>query len=130
MFDYLFYRLFVFYKTREPKSGPIFTASLYFSFFQFLLIYLAFMLVAIFTNGEITINNIGLSKREIKAFGLMVLIGLPSWNYVRYKSRAAALELKYRNHPLNKKLKLWMIMLLCWGIIFFPFGLKAVLRAI
>lgn len=130
MFDYLFYRLHAYFKRSEKQNGPISFAALNLTFIQLLLVYLVYTTTAVFTDNRYSILALGLEKSVLQAIFIVVFLGVDLLNYFKYKRLVMVLEARYRNHPLNKKLKLWMIMLLCWGIIFFPFGLKAILRAL
>jgi len=136
MFDYIFYRLYKLYKTKEKESdGPtIFSAILCLSFLQFLLLVCITMSIDAFviaiSETQYSFLSAILHKYSKSEQNLTVLILFSLWNihnYFYYKKKYKKLIIKYKNHPLNNKFKPWMLYFVAVGFIAFPIFLYKIL---
>lgn len=121
MFDYIFYRLYSFYDKKEKGVTPISTAVMYLSFLQILIVFFFYMVVNISLNARIALKELPVNDTYLK-------IGIVVFNYVIYKRKHKALIGKFRNHPLNKKFKVWMLYIIGAGLFLLPFLYREVLK--
>ena len=112
------------YLKKEKGGSPAYSASIYLTFLQILLIFSIFMTLNVFLEGRILLKNLSIDETLIKALGVLFMIGLNTFNYLHYKEKADALKSKYKNHPLNKRFKIWMLYLVALSLLCFPFALK------
>lgn len=128
MFDYIFYRLYSFYYKKEKGSTPISTAAMYLSFLQILMGFFLYMILNITLNGKIALKELPINGSYLKigivVFGLL----LDVFNYIIYKRKYKTLVDKFRNHPLNNRLKVWMLYILGAGLFLLPFLYRAILQ--
>lgn len=130
MFDYLFYRIYSFYSKKEKGGTPISTAAMYLSFLQILMVFFVYMIINISLSGKISISTLSNNEYLLK-FGIVVFaLLLDVFNYVIYKRKHKALVWKFRNHPLNKKLKLWMLFIIGAGLFLLPLLYRELLKMI
>jgi len=125
MFDYIFYTLYKYYNEKEKGQSPIHTASMYVSFMQLLMIYFLFMMIDVFINLNYLRRSLNISDTSGYMFIVGLLLSLFTINYFRYKRKIRALESRFKNHPLNKKFKVWMIILIMAGLFILPPILRA-----
>lgn len=131
IFDYLFYRLYSFYSTKDKKGSPLFTSILYLSFVQIIFIYLVIAVYFITTKDYFNIlgwlrQNKGLAKAAL----VIILLILEGFNYLRYGNREKREKVisRYRANRLNQRLKVWMLIPLVAFLIFLPFILSRVIK--
>jgi uncharacterized membrane protein len=124
IFDYLFYRLYSFYSTKDKKGSPLFTSVLYLSFVQIIFIYIVIAMYFITTKDYFNIlswlrQNKGLSKGVF----VLILLLLEVFNYLRYGNRQNRDKLisRYKSNRLNRSLKVWMLVPFVAFLIFLPF---------
>jgi hypothetical protein len=120
MFDYIFFRLYSFYNIKENGVSPIFTAVIFLSFLQILLVYFIYMVVNITLNGEITIKELPINRNYLKIGIVVATLLLEVFNYVIYKRKYKALIIKYSNHSFNQKFKMWMLLIIGAGLFLLP----------
>ena len=136
MFDYIFYRLYKLYKTKEKDSdvSTIFSATLYLSFLQYLLLLCIIMstdafVIAIsetrYSFSTALFQTYPKPKAELAILILFVLWNI--YNHFYYKKKYKELIVKYKNHPLNNKFKPWMLYFVAVGFIAFPIFLYKML---
>lgn len=130
MFDYIFYRLFSFYNKKEKGSTPISTAAMFLSFLQILIAYFFYMIVSITLNGKIALEKLPINGAYLKIGIVVFALFLDLYNYIIYKRKYKTLVDKYRNHPWNKKFKIWMLYFLGAGLFLLPFLYKAILKMV
>ena len=128
MFDYIFYRLYVLYNKKEKGSAPISSAAVFLSFLQILTAFFIYMVVNISLRGKIDIKQLLINDDSIKLGLVIVAILLDVFNYFFYKNRIGLLLEKYRNSPLNRKFKVWMLYLIGTALFLFPFLYGALLK--
>jgi len=128
MFDYIFYRLYSFYDRKEKGITPISTAAMYLSFLQILMVFFLYMVVNISLNGKIALKELPINDAYLKIGIVVFALLLNVFNYVIYKKKHKALIEKFRNHPLNKKFKVWMFYIVGAGLFLLPFLYRAVLK--
>lgn len=128
MFDYIFYRLYSFYDKKEKGVTPISTAAMYLSFLQILMVFFLYMVVNISLNGKIALKELPINDTYLKIGLVVFALLLDVFNYVIYKRKHKALIGKFRNHPLNKKFKVWMLYIVGAGLFLLPFLYRAVLE--
>ena len=128
MFDYIFYRLYSFYDKKEKGVTPISPAAMYLSFLQILMVFFLYMVVNISLNGKIALKELPINDTYLKIGIVVFALLLDVFNYVIYKRKYKALIGKFRNHPLNKKFKVWMLYIVGAGLFLLPFLYRAVLK--
>ena len=128
MFDYIFYRLYSFYDKKEKGVTPIATAAMYLSFLQILMVFFLYMVVNISLNGKIALKELPINDTYLKIGIVVFALLLDVFNYVIYRRKHKALIGKFRNHPLNKKFKVWMLYIVGAGLFLLPFLYRAVLK--
>ena len=109
MFDFVFYRLNLFYEKREKGSDTIWTATFYVTILQFLILYSAFIFIDIFTNK--TLSNILLGGNKMLAIiiSLVAIVLLFLFNCNRYHRKHDIIVSKYEKHPANRWFKIWIV---------------------
>lgn len=131
MFDYMFYRLYSFYEEKEKGGASTFTAALYLSFLQFLVLYSIIATFQVVTKDSFSTREL-LQQYEpySKYLVLSILILLEIFNYLRYrkKDKQESLQRRFKNHPLNKILKLWMFLTLGVFLIGLPILIHYVIK--
>ncbi|PCH67911.1 MAG: hypothetical protein COC06_10445 [Bacteroidales bacterium] len=128
MFDYIFYRLYSFYDKKEKGVTPISTAAMYLSFLQILIVFFFYMVVNISLNARIALKELPVNNTYLKIGIVVFALLLDVFNYVIYKRKHKALIGKFRNHPLNKKFKVWMLYIIGAGLFLLPFLYREVLK--
>ena len=119
--NYIFYRLYKHYN----KENPIFTASIYISALEIIMIYFVFMMYnAIFYHksliGRDFFLKFGISQEEGKLYALLFYVILQLANYLYYKDKIKNYDIRFANHPMNKWFKLWMLYFIGLFLFFFP----------
>ena len=119
--NYIFYRLYKHYN----KENPIFTAAIYISVFEGLLLYFLIMMYnAIFYHerilGKEFFLKFGISQKEGKLYSILFFVVLQLINYLYYKNRVKNYEVRFTNHPMNKWFKMWMLYVVGLFLFFFP----------
>ena len=130
MFDYIFYRLYTFYDKKEKGITPISTAALYLSVLQILMMFFAFMIINITLKGKIALKELPIDSAYLKIGFVVFALLLNLINYIKYKRKHKTLVDKFRNHPLNKKFKVWMLYILGAGLFLLPFLYRAILKMV
>jgi len=130
MFDYIFFRLYCFYYKNEKRSTPVSTAALYLSVLQILMIFSLYMLVNISLKGKIALKELPMDGAYLKLGFVVFALLLNLFNYIIYKRKHKTLVEKFRNHPLNKKFKVWMLYILGAGLFLLPFLYRAILKMV
>lgn len=128
MFNYIFYRLYIFYDKKEKGSTPISTAAMYLSFLQILVIFFLYMVINISLEGKIAIKELLINSNYLKIGIVVAALLLDVFNYIIYKRKHKALIQRYRNHPLNKRFKVWMLYFVGAGLFLLPFLYRAILK--
>ncbi len=130
MFDYIFYRLYTFYDEKEKGSTPISTAALYLSVLQILMVFSLYMIINISLKGKIALKDSSNDGAYLKIGFVIVALILNLFNYIIYKKKHKILVDKFRNHPLNKKFKVWMLYILGAGLFLLPFLYSTILKMV
>jgi len=130
MFDYIFYRLYCFYYKNEKGRTPVSTAVLYLSVLQILILFFLYMLINISLKGKISLKELQIDGAYLKLGFVVFALLLNLLNYINYKRKYKTLVEKFKNHPLNKKLKLWMLYIIGAGLFLFPFLYSAILKIV
>ncbi len=136
MFNYIFYRLYKLYRVKEKESAKvtIFNTVGIVSLLQVLLLFSIIMsvngLVMYFSSTHYNFLSIlrRYSKLDIKIIVVILFISWDTFNYFYYKKRYKKLIIKYKNHPMNKKFKPWMLYFISIGFLAFPFFLNKFLK--
>lgn len=110
MFNYYFYRIYTFYKSKDDI--PLARGIFYVTLLQIFLIGSIIIVFNSFAHGLISDKNI--DKGIIRISGIILIIALCVFNYIRYskKERIDKLREKYEGRKMNKYFKLWMLFLL------------------
>ncbi len=127
MFDYIFYRLYVFYNKKEKGISPISTATIYLTFFQALIVFFIYMMINFSLNQGISTDKFQINKTYFKISITIVAILIQTLNYFYYKKKLDKIKLRYQSSSVNKKFKLWMFVVLCLGLFTLPFIYKVIL---
>lgn len=118
--NYIFYRLYKHYN----KENPIFTAAIYITMFEILIIYFVFMMFnAVFYPERRFGEELSLKYHvhdNGKLFALTLYFILHLINYLIYRKKVEQYEIRFANHPMNKWFKLWMLYFLGLFLFFFP----------
>ena len=119
MFDYFVYRVYHAYENwNKGKVNSLFLASLFLFVFQFLILLSIYNFILIFTDGYVSIGNI--SGKALK-IGYVIVAVLISFLYYRhYQKKIHKIEEKYKNHPANRWVKIWMFVVLALFLVFSP----------
>jgi hypothetical protein len=107
------------------KENPIFTAAIYISVFEGLVLYFLIMMYnAIFYHerilGKEFFLEFGISQKEGKLYSILFFVVLQLTNYLYYKNRVKNYEARYTNHPMNQWFKMWMLYVVGLVLFFFP----------
>lgn len=130
MFDYFFYRLYILYRNKEKGINPISTSAIYLSFLQLLILFSIVMSINITFHGSLTNDLSDINKIILKIGIVIFLFLIYVFNYFYYKRKHKVLLTRFKNHPLNKKFKEWMLFFLGIGLLIFPFVYKELLKLI
>ena len=119
--NFIFYRLYKHYN----KEYPIFTAAIYISALEILMIYFIFMMFnAVFFHenllGKEMFLKYGISQSAGKLYAVIFYVLLHLSNYLYYRNRVKSYDTRFANHPMNKWFKLWMLYFIGLFLFFFP----------
>lgn len=128
MFDYIFYRLYIFYNEKENGVTPISTAALYLSVLQILMVFCIYMIINISLHGKISLKEIPINSNYLKIGVVVAALILEAVNYIIYKRRYRVLIRKYRDHSLNRKITMWMIYVFGVMLFLLPFLYRIILN--
>lgn len=120
MFDFIFYRLNLFYEKREKGSDTIWTAAFYVTILQFLILYSAFIFIDIFTNKALSNILLGGNKMLAIIISLVAVVLLFLFNRNRYRRKQDLIVGKYEKHPANQWFKIWMVAALMMLLLLSP----------
>lgn len=119
MFDYFVYRVYHAYEKRHKgKVNSLFLASLFLFVFQFLILLSIYNFILIHTDGNVSIGNI--SGKAIKIGFVIVAVLIAFLYYRHYQKKIHKIEEKYKNHPANQWVKIWMFVVLALFLTFSP----------
>jgi len=119
MFDYFVYRVYRAYeKKHKGVVNSIFLASLFLFIFQFLILLSIYNFILIFTDGYVSIKNI--SSKALKIGFVIVAILFAFFYYRHYQKKIHKIEEKYKHHPANRWVKIWMFVVLALFLVFSP----------
>jgi hypothetical protein len=105
-FDYIFYRIYVFYKNKKDPN-PIMMTLNFIGVIQIVMLLVLVVFIQKFTSLSLSVI-----ERRYYWVGIFVLgVGIYSLNAGRYMHKKYYLDLVKINasHPLNKKVKNWVI---------------------
>lgn len=126
MFKYLYYRYYQHYiKGKESDKTARFSASIALAMTQF------FLILCILLTIELFVNTSGFREKYSRIIApLFLAIGciLIIFNYKWYGNKTESLKERYKNSPINKWLKMWMIIVLNFMLLLFPFILGSLIR--
>lgn len=107
-FDYIFYRIYTFYK-RKGDGQPIIQSLNFISISQLVCVFTTLQLIEKLSNGKINVSLLGQNTFWVLWASLMVAVYV--FNVLRYvpKGRRKRVMDNYWNSPLNIRLKTWMI---------------------
>lgn len=120
MFDFIFYRLYLFYEKREKGGDSVWTASLYVTILQFLMIYSLVIFIDIFTNKVLLDTVLDGNKMIAIAISLLVIVSLFLFNRNRYRRRFADIVSKCKKCSRNRWFKIWMVAALMMLLLLSP----------
>jgi len=114
IFDYIFYRFHNLYTSKEKDGSAVFTAALYLSFLEFLILYSSFVTFQVLTNDSFSTREFLQDYKPYSKYGLLlIIILLEIFNYLNYrkKEKRELLQKQFNRHPLNKAMQPWMFLL-------------------
>ena len=76
MFDFVFYRLYLFYERREKGRDSVWTASLYVTLLQFLMMYSIVIFIDIFTDKALLFYVLHGNKTLAIIISLVTMVSL------------------------------------------------------
>ena len=120
MFDFIFYRLYLFYEKREKGGDSVWTASLYVTMLQFLMIYSLVIFIDIFTNKVLLDTILDGNKMIAIVISLAVIVSLFLFNRNRYRRKHDFIVSKCKKYPANRWFKIWMIAALMMLLLLSP----------
>jgi len=94
------------------------------------MIFSLYMLVNISLKGKIALKELPMDGAYLKLGFVVFALLLNLFNYIIYKRKHKTLVEKFRNHPLNKKFKVWMLYILGAGLFLLPFLYRAILKMV
>ena len=115
IFDYIFYRLYNLYASKEKRGSSVFTAALYLSVLEFLALYSIFVTFQVITHDSFSTREFLQEHKLYSKYGIIIIaIALEAYNYIKYrkKEKREILQKQFNRHPLNKFVKPWMFLLL------------------
>jgi hypothetical protein len=107
-FDYIFYRMYTFYK-KKGDGQPIIQSLNFISISQLICIFTILQLIDKLSSGRIKVSL--LDKNTFWVFWASLIVLVYVLNVLKYvpKDRYKKVVDNYCNSPLNIKLKMWMI---------------------
>lgn len=117
------------YASKEKHGPSVFTAALYLSFLEFIIIYSIFVTFQIVTNDSFSTREFLQERKPYSKYGILIIVfALEVYNYLKYrkKEKRVILQKQFNRHPLNKIIKPWMFLIL--GV--FLFGLPILVNYI
>ena len=120
MFDFIFYRFYLFYEKREKGSDTIWTAAFYVTLLQFLILYSVVIFIDIFTNKVFLDFLLGGNKAIAIIVSFVVIVSLFLFNRNRYRRKHNYIVSKYEKHPANRWFKIWMVAALMMLLLLSP----------
>ena len=115
IFDYIFYRLYNLYASKEKYRSSVFTAALYVSVLEFLTLFSIFVTFQVVTNDSFQTREFLQQHKPFSKYGILLIsILLEIFNYLRYrkKNTRETLQGRFKNHFMNKIIKPWMFLIL------------------
>ena len=128
MFKYLYYRYYQHYiKGKESDKTARFSASIALAMTQF------FLILCILLTIELFVNTSGFREKYSRLIApLFLAIGciliIFNYKWYGYGDKTGSIEKRYKNSPINKWLKMLMIIVLNFILLLFPFILGALIR--
>ena len=109
MFDFIFYRLYLFYEKREKGGDSIWTASFYVTLLQFLMMYSIVIFIDIFTNKLLLSNVLHGNKTFAIIVSLATLVSLLFVNLYHYRRKLDLIIKRFKNKHTIRWFKIWMV---------------------
>lgn len=109
MFDFIFYRLYLFYEKREKGGDSIWTASFYVTLLQFLMMYSIVIFIDIFTNKVLLSIVLHGNKTFAIIISLATLVSLLFVNLYHYRRKLDLITKRYKNKYTTRWFKIWMV---------------------
>lgn len=120
MFDFIFYRLYVFYEKKEKNGDSVWTAAFYVTLLQFLMLYSVVIFIDIFSNKALLTSVFHDNKMLATVISIVILISLFLFNRYRYRHKLETIISKYSKCPGNKWFKIWMIAVIMMVLLLSP----------
>ena len=133
IFDYIFYRLYNLYASKEKHGSSTFTAGLFLSVLQLLLLYCIIMTIMIITDDAFSIREYLQEHKPYSRYAIVVVaIVLEVYNYLKYskKEKRDVIWKQFRRHPLNKVIKPWMFLILGAFLFMLPILVDILIKSI
>ena len=109
MFDFFFYRLYVFYEKKERNGDSVWTAALYVTLLQFLMLYSVVIFIDIFLDKVLLTSVFHGNKILVTVVSIAILLVIFLSNRYHYRHKLETIISKYKKCPGNKWFKIWMI---------------------
>ena len=120
MFDFFFYRLYVFYEKKERNGDSVWTAALYVTLLQFLMLYSVVIFIDIFSNKVLLTSVFHGNKMLATFISVVILNSLFLFNRYRYRHKLETIISKYKKCPGNTWFKIWMIAVIMMVLLLSP----------
>ena len=126
MFKYLYYRYYQHYiKDKESDKIARFSAVIALSTTHLFLILCTILTIGLFidTRGFREKYNWLIAPIFLAIAFLLVIV-----NYKRYANKTESIEERFKNSPINKWVKMWMIIVSNFILLLFPFILSKIIH--
>lgn len=126
MFKYLYYRYYQHYiKGKESDKIARFSAVIALSTTHLFMVLCTILTIGLFIDTSGFRENY---RWLIAPLFLATAFFLVIFNYKRYTTKTECIVERYKNSPINKWLKMWMIIVSNFVLLLFPFILGALFR--
>ncbi len=111
MIDYIFYRLYRFYK-KYPNESPVWSAAMYTSLLHIAILFSCFLIGDFFWDLHTILQKMSGNATTCLALSMAAFIG--GYNVIKYRrNRIFKLIRKYHFSNRNTKIKTWMVFITC-----------------
>ena len=120
MFDFIFQALYSYYEKKEKGGDSVWTASLYVSIIEYMVLCSFLIMLDILSQGIVSMNSFNVNKTLQKVIFLSAGALLYVINLKRYRRKKGTIIFKFKNHPANRWFRVWMIVVLMFLLVFSP----------
>lgn len=126
MFSYLYYRYYQHYiRGKETDKIARFSASIALVITQFFMFLCALLTIEVFVDTSGFRENYSwLIAPLFLALGSLLIL----FNHKRYANKTESIVERFKNSPINKWLKIWMIIASSFILLLLPFVLSSIIH--